>query len=134
MDYTVASSIFVTTEIIGFHSWPEAPEPVHYLSNVHRHKFGIRVELAVVRHDREVEFHMLKRDVDSWLHRAQIGYPIDGTDEMDFGGRSCEDIATYVLDNLRLLYYPGRAFYRVTVNEDGENGATVMAMLADSHE
>lgn len=124
MDYTVTTSVFATTEAIGFHRWPSAPDEVSYLRNEHRHKFGVRVELSVVEDDREVEFHILRRQLDGVIWMGDV---IDSTAESNFGTQSCEAIAHDLLSWLRSTY-PGRSLYRVTVDEDGENGATVEAV------
>lgn len=124
MDHTVTTTVFATDSVIGFHRWPTAPEAVSYLRSRHRHKFGIRVEVSVVENDREVEFHLLRRGLESilWIG-ADI---IEGTAEIDFGTRSCESMAHYIMDWLR-QDFPGRDVYQVTVDEDGENGAVVTA-------
>lgn len=123
MDYLTTTTVFATTDVVGFHRWPTAPDEVYYLRATHRHKFGIRVELSVVENDREVEFHLLRRKLEAivWVG-ADI---IDGTAEIDFGARSCESMAHYIMDWLR-HDFPDRHVYSVTVDEDGENGATVV--------
>lgn len=127
MDYIVTTTVFATTEVVGFHQWLDAPNEVDYLRNVHRHKFGIRVELSVVENDREVEFHILRRGLEASMQQAWLGDGVeDGYVEYIFGPMSCEMIAGRLLDYLRSTY-PGRILYRVTVDEDGENGATVEA-------
>lgn len=126
-EYTVTTTVFATTSIVGFHLWEEAPEEVKYLRALHRHKFNVRVELSVVENDREVEFHVLKRAINVWLTE---GSDYDHyTGEYNFRHTSCEGIANTLLDDLR-SQYPGRSFYRVTVDEDGENGATVESVVA----
>lgn len=135
--YLLSTTIFCSTSIVGFHRWPDAPADVNYLRNLHRHLFGIQVEVSVIEHDREVEFHMLKRQVESWLWLMKDPAPrtgdfTEGTGEIIFGARSCEMIASALLNELRNAY-PGRAFYLVTVDEDGENGANASAILQAPH-
>lgn len=132
MDYTYDTSVSCTTEVIGFHNWPEAIEPVNYLRSPHRHKFGITVELPVVHADRQIEFHALRRQVENLVYLLE-GVNTDdvaGTGEVNFGRRSCEDIARELLEGLRKIHYPDLPWYRVTVDEDGENSATVEAQAA----
>lgn len=126
MEYTVTTSVFVTLEVIGFHRWDDAPHDVKYLSVMHRHKFGIRVEISTHTNDREIEYHTLKRQLGVML-KDDPRYDTF-LEEMNFGSESCEMIATKILDQLR-AQYSGRDLYRVTVDEDGENGSTVEALL-----
>lgn len=125
-DYLVTTSVFCTTEVIGFHRWPMAPDEVSYLRHEHRHKFGIRAEVSVEENDREVEFHLLRRYVESIVWTGAL-MAQEGVAEIDFGSRSCESLAHYVLNALR-EHYPNRPLYRVAVDEDGENGAIVEAV------
>lgn len=103
--------VFATTSFEGFHCWPDAPAEVAFLRTMHRHRFHVRVEVAVNMLDREVEFILLQRKVCNL-----IGFTLEQT---DVGTWSCERWATFLLDRL------GAA--RVEVNEDGENGSIVEA-------
>lgn len=133
----LVKTIFVTTKIAGFHRYPEAPAEVSFLKNLHRHLFGVRVEIEVFDDDREIEFFMLKQDVE---HKAD--YLINTKFENSF---SCEMIATDLLEWLADTYPIPLRFLNstnnegrfslgiidnvrritVTVDEDGENGAIV---------
>lgn len=126
-------TIFVTTKIPGFHRYPEAPAEVSFLKNLHRHLFGVRVEIEVFDDDREIEFFMLKQDVE---HKAD--YLINTKFENSF---SCEMIAIDLLEWLGDSYPVPEKYLKntegvcgirsrdrritVTVDEDGENGAIV---------
>lgn len=105
-------SIEVTWQFEGQHCWPSAPEEVAFLRNLHRHIFHCRVQLEVYHEDREVEFILLKREMESrtldWL-----------CNESD----SCEHMATRILDYLQKRYPYRRA--KVWVSEDGENAAII---------
>lgn len=68
----------------------------------------MRAELAVSHDDREVEFILLKREIER---------VIAGVNGAKTELWSCETWARYVLDALQLD--------RVEVSEDGENGAVV---------
>ena len=108
---TTNKQIFVTWQKEGIHQYPGAPEGVEFLQYPHRHMFHFRVEIDVFHNDRDIEFILLKRELESLY--------TDGTLELDH--KSCEmvsdDLANYIYDN-----YPGRNF-TIIVSEDGENGA-----------
>jgi hypothetical protein len=73
--------------------------------------FHFRVDIDVFHDDRDIEFILFKRELES-LYTEQ-------TLELDY--KYCEmladDLANYITTN-----YPGRDFV-VSVSEDGENGA-----------
>lgn len=104
--------IWVTFQKEGIHRYPDAPKGVEFLRHPHRHMFHFKVELQVFHDDRDVEFILLKRELENLY--------TDGTLQLDY--RSCEmmadDLADYIMVN-----YPGRKLV-ITVSEDGENGAT----------
>lgn len=116
MSYDVLSrTVWVTDTFVGYHDWPDAPEERDYLRETHRHRFGVRVELPVAPatpDDREVEFH----DLLAWLD------PV-ARDSIGAGG-SCEQMAERIA--ARAVDYWHRQA-TVSVDEDGENGATVSA-------
>lgn len=105
--------VFCTFERERLHKWDGAVKhkEVAYLANLHRHLFKFRVEIEVVHADREVEFIMFKHNmeaiVDSW--GLEVG--------------SCEMMCHDILSKLFAMY-PKRAV-KVSVSEDGENGAVV---------
>lgn len=109
--------IWVTFQKEGLHKYPAAlTDPkldgVSFLGYLHRHIFHFRVELEVFHDDRDVEFILFKRELESLYNT--------GTLQLDF--KSCEmisdDLAAYINDK-----YPNRNIV-ITVSEDGENGAT----------
>ena len=106
-------TIWVKFQKEGLHRYPDAPEEVGYLRNLHRHIFHFRVELEVFHNDRDVEFIMFK-------HELQNLYS-EGVLMMDY--KSCEmlaqDLGEYILTK-----YPNRR-YNISVSEDNENGATI---------
>ena len=106
--------IFVTFEREGFHCWPEAPKEVEFLRNLHRHLFKFRVELSVSGNNREVEFILLKRELENYVDRLMMDCPERSSCEM-LG----EDIITY----LSVEHICRKV--KVEVSEDGENGAVV---------
>jgi len=107
----VNKRIWVSFQREGIHCYPAAPEGVEFLKHPHRHMFHFRVDIDVFHDDRDIEFILFKRELES-LYTEQ-------TLELDY--KSCEmladDLANYITAN-----YPGRDFV-VSVSEDGENGA-----------
>ena len=64
-----STTIWVTFKKEGFHKYPQAKtdpklSAVSYLGDVHRHLFGFRVEIEVFHDDREIEFHLFKREME----------------------------------------------------------------------
>jgi 6-pyruvoyl-tetrahydropterin synthase len=110
------STVWVTTEFVGYHCWPDAPNEVSFLRNLHRHLFKVRVEVEN-KADRSVEFFILQRDVKTILsvlptHEGDVG---------EHRTMSCEGMAHFIHSNLNEKYNVSS----VIVSEDGENGATV---------
>jgi len=106
------TSVVARFTVEGFHHWPDAPESVGFLRERHRHLFHVEVAAAVTHANRDREFIEFGRDVCSLLH-MKFGAPCE------FGEWSCEAIATYILTSINAA--------RVSVFEDGENGAEVVA-------
>lgn len=128
-EYIHTASVIITHDVIGFHQWPDAPEAVSYLRSMHRHLFKITLEVDVSGLDREVEFHLLKRWLIDTMRRVAWGRGQStptgfSSIEINFGARSCENIANHILLRLE-TDFPERTYYRVAVFEDGENGAEV---------
>lgn len=107
-------SIFVTTSFVAQHRWPAAPMEVAFLRDSHRHVFKVRAELEVEHDDRDLEFIMVKRALDSYLAPNS---------EQDLGTTSCEQIARDIADFLEGRYSLSSRVVLVEVSEDGENGA-----------
>lgn len=106
-------SIFVQFTKEGIHRYPDAPAGVEFLQHPHRHIFHFRVTVDVFHNDRDIEFILFKRELES-LYSAQ-------TLQVDF--KSCEMLAEDLIDYISKKY-PGRKI-SVEVSEDGENGATL---------
>ena len=113
-------TIQVRTSFEGIHRYSGAPDEVSFLSAPHRHMFGVCVEVEVFHDDREVEFIMLKHRIDLWLK-------IERGDEAvwQMGELSCEQVATSILEYVQSILAGRERFIKVTVDEDGENGACV---------
>lgn len=119
-------SIMVRAQYEGIHCWPEAPDEVDFLQSPHRHMFQIRASIEVSHNDRDVEFIMVKRHIDSWLQtkcKTFDEYEPQGT-VWYMGRLSCEDVAEQVIETLHNFVGTSRTI-TVSVSEDGENEAMV---------
>ena len=103
------TSVFCRTQFEAFHCWPEAPESVAFLRTRRRHIFHVEAWAAVKHDDRDIEFILLKRDVDGMIQRALC--------TNDTSTWSCEQWAKYLVGACTLS--------KCIVSEDGENGACV---------
>lgn len=113
--------VSVKTQYEGIHCYPEAPEEVAYIRQPHRHIFNVRVEVQVFDDDREIEFIMLKHQVESYLKEH-----FDENGVWHMGRLSCEQVCMGILKRLfATTRWAARRRWSVTVDEDGENGATV---------
>lgn len=104
-------TIWVTFQKEGIHCYPQAPKVVEFLQHPHRHMFHFRVEIEVFHDDRDIEFILFKRELESLY---------DGLLELNYKSCEmlCDDLSDYIMKT-----YPGRRL-TITVSEDGENGAT----------
>lgn len=118
------TTIFCRTKFEGVHCYPNAPQEVAFLKVPHRHMFGIKVGLEVFNDDREVEFIMLKHNVERfWNECLECCYPSMCA---DLGTMSCEQIAKKIIGYLEECYCKKtKRTITVIVDEDGENGAIV---------
>jgi hypothetical protein len=114
----MVTAVWCTTEFVGWHCWPNAPERRKYLSLAHRHVFKVRVEAWVESSDREVEFHDLKDRVDSYILQ-NVAVKMAWT--KDVPAYSCEHLAQAIG---KQLISEKLKIKCVTVSEDGECGAT----------
>ncbi len=112
-DSVFRRTIWITTQFVGFHSYPDAPSEVIFLKNKHRHVFHCKVEISVNHDDRDIEFFMFKNYIHSII-KSLINRDNTG---------SCEHIASIILSQCQ-IDYPNREI-AITVSEDNENGATV---------
>lgn len=105
--------IRVRNQVEVIHRWPKAPLEVAYLKQPHRHIMHITTDIDVAHDDRELEFIMVKHFIDDILKSTTMASTI-----------SCEQIARNVVEQLQANYGKHR-YYRVLVEEDGENGAMI---------
>lgn len=96
----------------GLHTYVDAPEPVAFLRNQHRHIFWHTVSVEVFHNERDIEFIMFKRELEGRY---------DGT--IDINNKSCETLAEELMLYIN-AQYPGRIII-VEVSEDNENSAII---------
>ena len=109
----IKEEVFCTLQIDGTHSWPDCPfDEVAFLCDNHRHMFHIKAFKQVYHDDRDVEFIMLKRQIQEYVNGK---YFIPGYATHVFGAMSCEMIARELIEKFELS--------RCEINEDNENGA-----------
>lgn len=120
-------AIKIRTQFIALHRWPNAPESVSYLGNIHRHNFHVEVTLKVLSGDRELEFHQTQQTIDTaiinmlvsqgtpWLENSPLAQDTGNLMIMEC---SCEDMAECIFGALS-PDIQGRVL-SVVVSEDGE--------------
>lgn len=113
----VQSQIWVKFQKEGVHRYPAAltdPElaDVNFLGYPHRHIFWFDVAIDVFHDDRDIEFILFKRWIESLYDEKTI--------QLDH--KSCEMICDDLAEQINNKY-PGRNL-TIIVSEDNENGAT----------
>lgn len=109
----IKRTVILDFEMVGFHKWANAPEPVKFLSNDHRHNFRFRLGYKVIDADREIEIFMEEEIVQHYLTEC-YGSPLQ------FEGMSCEMIAEDLL-----IHFQEEGCIWVEVFEDNKGGARV---------
>ena len=107
--------IDVRFQFEGLHCWPEAPDEVFFLRNLHRHIFHVRARMNVSHLDREMEFILVKRQLEKYVKENFFEGGIS------LGRKSCEEMAGMLMHHIAEKY--NRSMVLVEVSEDGENGA-----------
>lgn len=108
--------IIVQGQYEFIHRYAQAPQEVLYLRNPHRHMFHYRVELEVYHDDRELEFIMVKHEIEDYLSRREQSWSEE---------TSCEQMAECIGLCLQAKYGFERSL-TVSVFEDNENGAKII--------
>ena len=109
----VKKSIWVTFQKEGIHKYPNAPKEVEFLKYPHRHIFKFKVQIEVYNDDRDIEFFIFKR----WLESLYA----DDILELDY--KSCEMIADDLAKEIKDKY--SDRWLAIDVSEDGENGCHI---------
>ena len=108
--------IKIRCEFEGFHHYPNAgkqDERIKFLENNHRHIFKVEVKILVNHSDREIEFFLAKWALQDFLNAG------------DQNHKSCEMIATDILQDHLFMTYGTDREYTVTVSEDGESDGII---------
>ena len=107
--------VWVTLQAEGIHCWADCPfEEVAYLRSPHRHVFHIKAHKKVTHSDRDVEFIMLKHEMEQYLWDMFFDKKLK---LHNFRTYSCEWIAHNLITRFDLS--------RCEVSEDNENGAII---------
>ena len=111
------SFIWVTFQREGIHMYPQAlTDPalkeVSFLGHPHRHMFHFKVKIEVYHDDRDLEFILFKRELES-LYGSE-----ESTLQLDH--KSCEMVARELAKYIQSKY-PSRDL-TISVAEDNENG------------
>lgn len=112
----IKTYIKVRTEFEGYHYYPAAgdiDQRIKFLEYNHRHVFKIEVKLGVTHLDRELEFFLVKWALADFIKAGHYNH------------RSCEMIATDILENHLMPKYGQDRYYEIIVSEDGESDGIV---------
>jgi len=112
----IQTYIKIRTDFEGFHKYPNAGsiDPrIKFLEDEHRHIFKVEVMISVTHLDRELEFFLVKWALQDFIKAG------------DQNHRSCEMIATDILQNHLIPNYGANRQYQISVSEDGENDGIV---------
>ena len=113
---STATFIKVRTEFEGFHYYPNAGsiDPrIQFLENEHRHMFKVEVKISVTHLDRELEFFLVKWALQEFIKDGKMNH------------KSCEMIATDILEKHLFPSYGTDRYYEIVVSEDGESDGIV---------
>lgn len=111
-----ATHIIVRGQFEFIHRYTNAPQEVAYLRSMHRHIANYEVELEVFHDDRELEFIMVKHEIDSFIESYKRQWPET---------ISCEQVAMEIAKMLQANHGFDR-YLTVAVFEDNENGAKII--------
>jgi hypothetical protein len=115
------NKIWVKFSKEGIHKYPAAlTDPdlaeVSFLGYPHRHIFHFKVAIQVFHDDRDIEFILFKRWLESLYSASWNG---DAALQLDY--KSCEMISDELAAKINIKY-PRRDIV-IEVSEDGENGS-----------
>ena len=108
--------IRIRTEFEGFHFYPGASKinpKIAFLEKEHRHMFKVEVKISVDHLDRELEFFLVKWALQDFIKSGNQNH------------KSCEMMATDILQQHLIPNYGDRRYYEITVSEDGESDGIV---------
>jgi len=108
--------IRVRTQFEGYHYYPgaaEIDERIRFLESEHRHMFKVEVKISVTHTDRELEFFLVKWALEEHIESGNQNH------------KSCEMIATDILENHLIPLYGDDRYYEIVVSEDGESDGII---------
>lgn len=108
--------IVIRTDFEGFHYYPGAGDidpRIRFLESEHRHTFYVTVKIGVTHLDRELEFFLVKWALNDFIEAGAMNH------------KSCEMIATDILDQHLIPLYGDDRYYEVNVSEDNESDGIV---------
>jgi len=108
--------IRVRTEFEGYHYYLGASDidkRISFLENEHRHIFKVEVKISVNHLDRELEFFLVKWALQEHIETGNQNH------------KSCEMIATDILENHLIPCYGDNRYYEIVVSEDGESDGII---------
>jgi hypothetical protein len=108
--------IRIRTEFEGFHFYPGAGKinpKIAFLEKEHRHMFKVEVKISVDHLDRELEFFLVKWALQDFIKSGNQNH------------KSCEMMATDILQQHLIPNYGDQRYYEITVSEDGESDGIV---------
>lgn len=108
--------IKIRTEFEGFHYYPDAGSidtRIKFLESLHRHMFKVEVKISVTHLDRELEFFLVKWALNDFIKSGNMNH------------KSCEMIATDILNNHLIPSYGANRYYEIVVSEDGESDGII---------
>jgi hypothetical protein len=117
---SITTEVYCTLQVEATHNWPGCPfEEVDYLRVPHRHVFHVKAFKPVHHDDRDIEFIMLKHEIQNYLREKYY----DDTKKLHvFGSKSCEMLGAELIQVFDLS--------KVDVSEDNENGAVITVSRA----
>lgn len=108
--------IKIRTEFEGYHYYPNAgtiDQRIKFLENEHRHMFKVEVKISVTHLCRELEFFLVKWALNEFIQGGNMNH------------KSCEMIATDILEKHLIPNYGDNRYYEVVVSEDGESDGII---------
>lgn len=119
--------IRVHTTFEGVHNYPIAPAGVTDLRSLHRHIFHVRLKVSVTHDDRELEFFLVKHQIDKVIREL---YSTDDKQNefapaFNLGAKSCEMMAKDIYKALFRDLRFGERECEIEVSEDDNNAAIV---------
>ena len=113
---TTKTYIKIRSNFEGWHHYPNASdidERIKFLELDHRHIFYIEVKIGVTHLDRELEFFLTKWALNEYINSGQ------------FNHKSCEMIATDILNDHLIPSYGNNRYYEIIVSEDNESDGII---------